>query len=140
MKPKHENGEYLRLKELGDLNKDNNNCSVIAIAAGLGITYEKAKDALETAGRVTGKGATEWVIRAALTSLGQTRSWIRGRRYVESYKYSNTLTFNNAVRVLDKEKKYLLIGVGHMVCLKYGQVVDWAEGRKMRVDNVIEVQ
>jgi hypothetical protein len=133
------NIEYERLRELSDMDQDRNSCSVISLAAGLEISYLEAKRLLSEAGRRQNKGAHEHVIKLALHNSGVDCDWTRGREHVADYKHSKTLTFNNAVRILDVRKKFLLIGTSHMVALKYGEVVDWAKGRKMRVDYVVEI-
>ena len=138
-RPKIQNQEFRRLQELSDISGDKNSCSVIAFAAAMNLDYVKAFKLLEEAGRKKGKGAYDWDIQRALRASGFEFHRSMAYPHVKNYKYSKTLTFNNAVKVLDKDKVYLLIGTGHMAAMKYGQVVDWSEGRKIRVDEVVEI-
>ncbi len=50
------------------------------------------------------------------------------------------MTFGNSVRALDKTKKYVLLSRNHAVALKHGEIIDWAAGRKMQVNEVFEIE
>ena len=140
-KPKHVNGEYVRLNEISDMLNEANDCSVISLAAALDITYKKAHEHFEIAGRKKGRGVSTNTTMKALWNSGVKFRTHSSRNIMResNYKYSKTLTFNNCVKILDKSKKYIIIGREHMAALKYGQVVDWSEGRKIFVEDVVEI-
>jgi hypothetical protein len=132
--------EYKRLREISDAYSDTNSCSIIATAAATDLPYKLVSDAFEVAGRKHRHGAHLPVIKKALESLGCVFDWHKPGRYVKDYVHSNKLTFNNCERLLDVRKRYIVIGKRHMAALKDGKVIDWAEGRRMHIDDVIEIK
>jgi hypothetical protein len=53
--------------------------------------------------------------------------------------HAKTLTFNNVTKALNKDKKYIVIGVTHMVAFTDGRIADWSEGTKQRVESIYEI-
>lgn len=134
------NSEYRRLNEIGKIMGDRKNCAVISIASALDLQYSTVFELLERNGRVKGKGTMDDVIYDSLRMLGVAWDHQYASPMMRDYKYSKTMTFNNARRVLDKNKVYLLMSRSHVATMKYGEMVDWAKGRKIRVDEVIELR
>lgn len=132
--------EWDRLSELSDLHKDRASCGVIALASATGITYKKAFDIYEKVGRKKGQGVSDAEISFAIRESGYFPCHFYARRLMDGYKYSKTMTMNNAVKVLDKNKIYMLIGSNHVATLRKGKVIDWTSGRKYKVTWVVELQ
>ena len=132
--------EYKRLREISDAYQDTNSCSVIATAAALDLPYKTVLNAYAKAGRKHRGGAHLPVIRQALKLLKCNFFWHKPDIYVEDYVHSNTLTFNNCEKLLDAKKRYIIIGKSHMAAVKGGKVVDWGAGRRMHIDEVVEIR
>ena len=124
---------------------DKNGCSVIAMSIAFGISYEDAYKELEFVGRIHGRGVSQFQLelvakRLAYQVNGET--WLVSKEKIVHLKemMGVTPTLNNIVSVLPKGKKYIVSTRDHVVTVKGGRVHDWAEGRKLQVQNIIEVK
>jgi len=132
--------EYKRLKELADVMGDRACCGPIALAAATGIKYQEAFNIYAEEGRKKGQGVHDHQIVNATKRSGFYPCQFYSRYLMKDYKYANTMTFNNAAKVLDKDKTYMLVGSSHVATLRNGKIIDWTQGRKLQVQWVIEVQ
>ena len=140
MKSKYDNAEWTRLRELSDLHEDKASCGVIALASATGLTYKKAFDIFASVGRKKKQGVSDAEISMAIRESGYFPSHYHTRPLMKEYKYADTMTFNNAVKVLSKKKTYMLVSHDHVATLRNGEVIDWTSGRKYKVVWVIELQ
>ena len=132
--------EYKRLKELAEMMGDRGSCGPIALAAATGIKYQEAFNIYAEEGRKKGHGVYDHQIVNATKRSGFYPCQHSPRYLMGDYKYANTMTFNNAAKVLDKDKTYMLVGSSHVATLRNGRVIDWTQGRKLQVQWVIELQ
>lgn len=140
MKDEGTYNEYKRLHEISDIMGDKDSCGVVALASATGLTYKKAYDIFEQEGRKKGTGVWDHQIVNATKRSGYWPRQFYAKYLMKEYKYANTMTFNNAVKVLSKKKTYMLIGSSHVATLRNGKIVDWTQGRKLKVGWVIELQ
>ena len=132
--------EYKRLKELAEMMGDRGSCGPIALAAATGMKYQEAFDIYEKEGRKKGHGVYDHQIVNATKRSGFYPRQMYSRYLMKDYKYANTMTFNNAAKVLSKHKTYMLVGSSHVATLRNGKIIDWTQGRKLQVSWVIELQ
>ena len=128
-----------RMKEMGD----NNACGVIAIAIAFGITYQEAFEEYEFVGRRKGFGVSSFQIKLVANRLA-SRMNVKAKEVKHVDKLKQVLgvspTINNIPRVLSKSCNYLIITRDHVVAYKRGRIHDWAEGRKLQVLQMIEIE
>ena len=142
-KDRHEGYEDMRKR--GDKVGDTNDCSVIATALAADISYDTARELYKAVGRKDCDGVNYLQIDRAMDRLSSGHR-VKSKRYetedmLPLYEgiHAKTLTFNNITKVLDKEKKYVVIGVAHMVAFRDGRIADWAEGTKQHVRDIYEI-
>ena len=111
--------------------KDNGFCTVIATALSAKISFGKAYQAMKENDRKHGQGAFLGDCTDAIESLNCSIDRI------DSY-YDKT--FCQTVKLLPKDKIYLISTRGHVTCVLYGKVQDWVKtNSKKRVRMVYEV-
>jgi hypothetical protein len=136
---------YVKMREHANLAKGNNDCSIISTALATGISYEESHDLYKSVGRRDGHGVSCIQISSAINKLYKKHKVKSKYYYTEDMKplyeniHAKTLTFNNIAKVLDKEKKYIIIGVAHMVAFTDGRIADWSEGTKQKVVDIYEI-
>jgi hypothetical protein len=137
--------EYVKMRKRGDKVGDTNDCSVIATALAADISYDEARKLYKAAGRQDRNGVSCLQIDRAMDRLSSGHR-VKSKRYemedmIPLYEniYAKTLTFNNISKVLDKEKRYVVIGVDHMAAFRDGRIADWSEGTKRHVKNIYEI-
>ena len=145
---------------LGENNRAD--CSVKAIAAVTGRTYEDSHKALAAAGRKPRAGANLPMMEKALHMMGHDISKPRVYSTVKSLPVEeavsaelynaelkigkfhyvmrrNGLTHRNVVNYLDKNKKYLVQTKKHVFAVVDGIAHDFYKNRKFRVEVITEV-
>jgi hypothetical protein len=136
--------DYIDKAEISASRKETNDCSVISTAIAYGISYKQSHDAYKAAGRKKRRGSHYYVIHTALASLkkhGHYENMGRTSMDMLADKLKvRTLTFNNILDGLRRDRNYLLIGKGHMVAVKDGRVADWAEGTRKHVETIYEIK
>jgi hypothetical protein len=137
--------EYIKMRKRGDDVGDTNDCSVIATALATDISYDDSRKLYKDVGRKDGRGVSCLQIDRAMDRLFSGHR-VKSKRYetedmLPLYEsiHAKTLTFNNVSKVLDREKKYVVVGVDHMVAFKDGRIADWSEGTKRHVKNIYEI-
>ena len=126
---------------------ETNDCAVIAIAAATGTTYNRAHDALERAGRRTGRGSSLAQISAALGALGHVEECgelnplddgkERVRRIVK--RKGGNVTVATITRYLSRTRRYVCWTRNHCFAVVDGQVEDWTDGRRHVVRGALVV-
>ena len=130
MKRRQYTYEQLR-KVATEVYKDRGFCTVIATALCAKISFGKAYQTMKDNDRVHGKGAILANCCDAIKSLGCTVTGI----YTYHWK-----TFNQTVKLLPKDKIYLISTDKHVTCVLYGKVQDWVKtNSRKRVRVVYEV-
>jgi len=123
---------------------DNNSCTVIASAIATGTTFEEVQDLFARNGRRHRRGVSTMQmvqnVRHLAMSLGFKVDYYNSNQ-IEALKdkVGANLTFNNLVKILPKNKRFILVSNDHACAVKNGRVHDWAEGRKYYVKEVIEI-
>lgn len=125
---------FEQLQERSKARGERGDCTVKAWAVVADLSYDEAHADLAARGRRTGKGVH---MRSLLGSLTRQRGleltdvtmyWRkRGVKTVTSTKY------------LRPGSTYLVFVKGHVLAIKGGEVHDWTEGRKFRVNQIFEV-
>ena len=126
---------------------ETNDCTVRALAAASGASYDEAHAALAKHGRPYRKGPTaSWgfgkggrrfidcpALRKAAADLGCT--W----RVLEPTEYTaKTMTTAERDRRL-ASGRYICMVRGHVAALVEGEVIDWTAGRRHQIKEVYEV-
>ena len=106
-------------------------CSVKCVSIVCDVPYMVAHKALSKQGRKTGKGATYWQIKDAISALG----FEYGRVDVQA-KTMSTLERDVAVR----SGYYFALVRGHIASVVNGKIEDWTEGRRHKIIEVCKVE
>ena len=123
---------------------DNNSCTVIASAIATGSTFEEVQELFSINGRKHRRGVSTMMmvqnVRQLAKDLGFKVEYYNSKmmRGLKT-KVGCGLTVNNLVKVVPKNKRFILVSNNHAVAVKNGRVHDWAEGRKYHVKEVIEI-
>lgn len=110
--------------------RDDNMCTVIALAAATGIAYGKAFNVYKRLGRRTGRGTYKTVQEVALSQLGYR---------LELVPYHGCKTIGKAASMLPKTGAFWVYIKGHVACVNNGKMFDWSENRKHRVQAIYRV-
>ena len=111
--------------------KDKGFCTVIATALAAKVSFGKAYQAMKDNDRKHGRGALLGECCDAIKSLGCSVIGI----YTYHWK-----TFSQTVKLLPKDKIYLISTDKHVTCVLYGKVQDWVKtNSRKRVRVVYEV-
>jgi len=126
---------YEDIKERSEQLRENNDCSVRALAAALGddsTAYDLAHDHMKAHGRAKGRGMRMSVIKKAFRSAG-----FELERVTSQYlKAKTTLT---AERYLPTTGTFLLVTSRHIAAYKDGELFDWSSGRRLRIEQILKV-
>lgn len=138
---------YLRFTPDTERHNENNDCTVIALAAVTGVTYDEAHAACRAQGRKNGKGLLRSSMHQALRSLGFETLVVKRAEIIAKYpgnhKNLGSVTTHHPARfksVWRDGNNYLLHQKGHVSACVNGELQDWAVGRMKRVQLVCKVQ
>ena len=143
--------KYEALRRDSEDHGENNDCSVIAVAAITGIDYCEAKLKLSEAGRKIGKGVNMLticdvvndILRPVGARLGKDATQKQLARHVDDVDLFNNdgLTVSWIERRPDLWKGRWLIGTrGHVLCAIDGVIHDWTAGKRShRITNAKKV-
>ena len=136
---------YKAMRKRGDDIGELADCSVIATALAGDISYDTSRAIYKGVGRESCGGVSFLQIDKALDVLSHVHK-VQSRRYesedmapLYSKIRAKTLTFNNVAKILDKKKKYVIVGYEHMVAFTDGRIADWSEGTKHYVKDIYEM-
>lgn len=122
---------------------ENNDCSVKALAAVTGTSYETARDALTQAGRKPGRGCTKSDIKGALDILGFRGETCNMGFFVAQYPGVHSGLKNVTTHHPERFNKvwadgnnYLFYTTGHVAGIVNGVNHDWTKGRAKRVTEI----
>ncbi len=138
---------YIRFSQDRARHNENNDCTVIAIAATTGVGYDAAHTACAAFGRVNKKGMVRSSMHNALKSLGFELVPVLLKdiiaKYPGNHKNLGSVTTHHPVRfnsVWRDGNNYLLHQKGHVSACVNGELLDWAVGRMKRVVAIYKVQ
>jgi len=106
-----------------------NDCSVKALAIVTNQPYIKAHTVLQKLGRKNRKGCMPHEILASIKEMGFS--------YKDCGRLAKTVTTLEAA--VSPSRRYICFVRGHVLAVVNGKIEDWTEGRKYRVQTVIEV-
>mgnify|MGYP001176202948 FL=1 len=112
-----------------EMKNEHNDCSVKAIAIATNQPYIKAHTVLQKLGRKNRKGCMP---RQILSSIR-----VMGFSYKDCGRLAKTVTTLEAA--VSPSKRYICFVRGHVLAIVNGKIEDWTEGRRYRVQTVIEV-
>ena len=104
-------------------------CSVKAVAAATGVSYDKARAELAKYGRRHRKGASTWLIKNVLREMG--------------FDLEKVDVKAKTVRTVERELTYgtyLIFVRGHVLAMKNAEVLCHSEGRLARILSVSRVK
>jgi hypothetical protein len=143
---------YQKLKRRSDRWRESNDCTVKALAIATGKTYEQAHGALALRGRNFRKGTTMDVFWLAASDLGFTKKEVYCRFFSDRGHYLSSdnekatkyrrsrwakgKTIKSIKPHLPKRGVYLIETSDHILCVRAGQVHDWADDRRHRIVKV----
>lgn len=117
--------------------KDRNCCTVVATAFACDVRFSKAKRALASiAGRRKGQGVVfrrfhDDVFESFNKRLVQDMTWGGYPTVTSLERWAN--------KTENKNKIFLVYVRGHVLTIKHGEVMDWTQGRRHKVQAVYEV-
>ncbi len=136
---------YKAMRKRGDDIGELGDCSIIATALAADISYDKAREIYKGVGRLDHNGVSILQIDRAMDTLNHIHN-IKSKLFdscdmAPLYEkiHAKTLTFNNVAKALDKDKKYVVVGIAHMVAFTDGRIADWSEGTKQHVESIYEI-
>ena len=110
--------------------RENNDCSVKAVAISCDVSYTVARRALALFGRASRQGTTLTVIKQAIKYLGY---------HLELVQHTaRTVKTLPSDRQLDNGY-YVALVSGHILAMVNNKVEDWTEGRRHKVQLVLKV-
>lgn len=112
---------------------DNNSCAVIALATATQTPHKQAYKTLEKLGRKHKDGTYTHQSLNAIEQLG-----FKYERVNDDYPTAKTPI--SAVKVLPKNKTFMVRVSGHIFTIRNGVVEDWTDGRKHRIIDIWEVK
>ncbi len=118
-------------------------CSVVALAEGLCISYEEAHEAMRKAGRRDRQGAYTYQIKKAIRSLGFTMEFVGlGQHLIhEIDPRRKNLTVNMVEKLgLFKDGHYIAFTNGHVLSIVEGKVKDWTAGRRHQITTLYRLE
>jgi hypothetical protein len=139
--------EYKMLCERSNELRENNDCTVVALAAVTGVDYAVAREALAAEGRRPGKGSFRHQQESALKKLGfkmrcqDYRHFIA--RYPGAHRNLRSVTTHHPDRfnkVWADGNNYWLYTTRHVSACVNGVLHDWARGRAKRVKFVYLIE
>ena len=110
---------------------ETNDCTVRALVATTGRSYEDCHAALKAEGRKNRKGAYRHQWEKAANRLGFT--------FVDVTRNNPGRTIRTATRYLPRGRKFIMQVRGHVAGFDGVNVLDWAKGRQHRIQNIVEV-
>lgn len=138
--------EYRALRADSATFNENNDCTVVAIAAVTGVPYAVAHAALAAEGRKNGRGCFKPQQRAALEKLGFKLIRLPVESVLHSYPHPYNQLKNVTTHHPERVKgfwadgaKYLFYTRGHVAAIINGVNVDWTKGRAKRVLEIYRV-
>jgi hypothetical protein len=108
---------------------ETNDCTVKALAIAGNIAYKKAHDYMRQAGRKMRRG-----LRTPSIEKGFNLAGFKLKRVGHTGKTVTTITQDCA-----KSKRYVAITARHILAITNGQVQDWTDGRRHRIETLFEV-
>lgn len=121
---------------------ERNDCTVIACAVTCSVPYATAHDALENAGRLTGRGAPLAVQHRAFAALGFRIVPVNDARFENGwarlYHGKGRLSRSTTRTIGRRYPRGTFLAytrrLGHVAALVDGEVHDWTAGRRCPVD------
>lgn len=125
--------KYLEARNESIRMREHNDCAVIAVSIAARVPYKRAHAALRDAGRRDRAGTYWYQSEKALRALGCTLEVIEPRKR-DGGQYTMK-TIGGAYK-----RGYYMIRVrGHVAAMVNGEVLDWSEGRRHRVNQIVRV-
>lgn len=136
--------------------REENDCTVKALAIATNSTYEKAHGALALRGRSYRKGVRMEAVWGALAEFGFEAETVFNRREVEwdddgwlttdaqkervkkyrRSRWAKGKTIKSVAGYLPQRGVFLIETRAHVLCVRAGQVHDWTDGRRHRITKV----
>jgi len=139
--------------------RENNDCTVKALAIATNSTYEKAHGALALRGRSFRKGISMHEVWKALGDLGFKAETVFKRSEIElsdkgflfdghhddriekvkkyrRSRWAKGKTIKSVAGYLPQRGVFLIETRAHVLCVRAGQVHDWTDGRRHRITQV----
>lgn len=126
--------QYKTAKEIYRVGKeyynDKGHCSVVTVAVACGVAYGRALKEMTAAGRKHRQGASIIQIHHAINKLGYSLKVVR---------LGKNGTVSTLTNKLPNKGTYIAFVKGHVLTVRDGVVIDWSEGRRHRIIEVLEV-
>ena len=106
---------------------ETNDCTVKAVAIACQMPYIKAHALMKEAGRKDGRGFNALKTNAVIEKQNFKVEIVQGRHGAQADKFPKAKTISSAVKVLPKDKTYLIYSTGHVSVFRNGTLDDWAE-------------
>ena len=126
---------------------ERNDCSVRAIAAASGQSYDYVHGLFAAAGRKTGKGTRTSITNCVVAQLGLKLEDVPSQHFLDRYppahrKALRNVTTHHADRfpaAWADGHTYVLFTTGHMLAVVNGVNHDWTRGNALRVKRICRV-
>jgi hypothetical protein len=128
------------------INEDND-CSVIAVAAATGVPYKKVHELMAEHGRKSRDGTPIWATINTVKALGFTMTRIHRLTFINRYPSPhNTLKSVTSYHMArfpaawQDGNTYLLMNAHHMFCVINGHNIDWSHNKALRATHIWQVK
>lgn len=109
---------------------ERNDCGVISLALACGVSYDGAHQALADAGRKNGRGSKVGAVVIAARALGFSAHLIKPRKRMTVAKVGTHYP----------RGRYIVLTRSHAAAMVDGGVLDWMNGRRFIVEEVVELR
>ena len=106
---------------------ETNDCTVKAVAIACQMPYIKAHALMKDAGRKDGRGFNALKTNKVIEQQHFKVEIVQGKNGMQANKFPKAKTISSAVKVLPKDKTYLIYSTGHVSVFRNGTLDDWAE-------------
>lgn len=110
-------------------------CAVVALSIALKAPYSLIRDQLTYRGREPGKGTPQSMLESVIITEHQRVMINRTREF----RAKGVKTVNNLRGALPKRGIFIVYTARHVLCARNGEVHDWTDGRRHRVQEVYEI-
>lgn len=126
------------IRDASAAHNETNDCTVRAITAATGLTYDQVHAAMKARGRKNRKGSSIATMQDACNDLGFQMRQLNSDEY--SAKTILTAQRDRKLKAINHAGRGVILNVrGHVAGMVEGEILDWAEGRRHRIRSVFEV-
>ena len=123
------------IAKLSDDYGEENDCTVRALAVALNGDYAAAHRSMKALGRQKGKGAGQYIWKAAFRECGFELDDV-----TNNFDGATIRTVERELRARGDRRKYMFSVRGHVAAWDGSETIDWAKGRLHRIKTIYHIR